>query len=248
MSKDAHLTPGEVEAILKFVRDFDPIIVGGQSINIWAEIYRGQNHELDALSPLTSKDIDFYHNLQAEEALADALRNGEIRLPDMDDHTPEAAVVTGYLGDKKITVDFMASILGVNDTKIESRSITYTDPEKTEVSVTLMHPLDCVRSRLSNINTLSRSDEHAVTQARASLIILDCFIDSQLAVGEKGSTRHATRALLEIGDIIFTHHTGKPSETQFGDVLNLRKILEKYQSDDRLDMRFREHQLRQLLA
>jgi hypothetical protein len=35
-----------------------------------------------------------------------------------------------------------------------------------------MHPLDCVRSRLSNINVLARTDDHSERQAVASLMIL----------------------------------------------------------------------------
>ena len=148
MSDNAHLTSEEVEALLRFVEDYDPIIVGGQSINIWAELFHGESQALDAMSPLTSKDVDFLHNLEAERALTAALRDGQLNIPTVDDNTPEAAVVTGYLGDKKVTIDFLGSVLGVETETVRKRSITFSDPERKSASITLMHPLDGVRSRL----------------------------------------------------------------------------------------------------
>jgi hypothetical protein len=45
--------------------------------------------------------------------------------------------------------------------------------------------MDCARSRLSNINTLGRTEEHSIVQAEASLLILDCYIDDQLNTEDK---------------------------------------------------------------
>ncbi len=200
------------------------------------------------MSPLTSKDIDFLHNLDAERALEAALRDGKLRLPAFDDNTPEAAVVTGYLGDKKVTVDFLGSVLGVDTDQVRRRSITISDPEKQAVSITLMHPLDCIRSRLSNINTLGRVDEHSLVQAQASLIILECYIGRELAAADSEAVRRAAEAILEIEHIVKDHHVGKVSCERFGDRLDLLAVARKYATDDRFDPRFRDHQLSSMIA
>lgn len=247
MSDFSPLTADEVEALLRFVEDYDPIVIGGQSIGIWAELFHGENQTLDAMSPLTSKDIDFLHDLGAERALEAALRHGRLIIPGVDDSTPEAAVVTGYLGDKKVTIDFLGSVLGVDTEMVRKRSIKISDPEKQSVSITLMHPLDCVRSRLSNVNILGRTDHHSVQQALASLIILDCYIDRELVAADKDAIRRAAEALLEIEQIVKDFHVGKTSCERFGDQLNVLAVAQKYLSDDRLDRRFREHQLAALI-
>jgi len=36
--EDTHLTAEDVNAILAFVADEDPIIIGGQSISIWSQV------------------------------------------------------------------------------------------------------------------------------------------------------------------------------------------------------------------
>jgi hypothetical protein len=46
------------------------MIAGGQAVNIWAALYQGVDDELDGLGALTSKDLDFYHNREAERVLA----------------------------------------------------------------------------------------------------------------------------------------------------------------------------------
>lgn len=166
---EPHLTVEEVQTLLGFVQKHQPIIVGGQAINLWAELFHGVDAELDRLGALTSKDLDFYYNRAAEEALANSLVGGELKLPDGDNHTPNAAVVTGKLGERDIVVDFLAHIKGVEAKSLRANSITFADAANPEnVSITLMHPLDCVRSRLSNINMLGRTNLHSVRQAVAS--------------------------------------------------------------------------------
>lgn len=246
---EPHLTVEEVQTLLGFVQKHQPIIVGGQAINLWAELFHGMDADLDGLGALTSKDLDFYHNKAAEQALANSLVGGEIKLPKGDDHTPNAAVVTGKLGDRDIVVDFLAQIKGVEDKSLLANSITFADAaDPGNVSITLMHPLDCVRSRLSNINMLGRTNDHSVRQAVASLLILDCFIDHQLADGQdKAGTRRALDALRELEYIIREKHIGKTTEQEFGSQLDPIAILSKYRTDERLDARVRDQLIQGIL-
>lgn len=244
-----HLTAEEVQVLLGFVQRFRPIIVGGQAINIWAELYSGKDGELDSLGELTSKDIDFYHNPQAERALADGLEDGLLLIPSGDTHTPNAAVVTGKLGNRSVVVDFLAQIKGVTDSSLINNSITFADSEDPQsASITLMHPLDCVRSRFSNINMLGRRSPHSVRQAVASLLILDIYIDDQLSnPQDRPAIKRAFSALCELEFIIRDLHMGQTTDVLFGDKLRPVSIVEKYCDDQRFDARLRAHQLSGIL-
>jgi hypothetical protein len=134
---EPHLTVEEVQTLLGFVQGHQPIIVGGQAINLWAELFHGMDAELYCLWALTSKDLDFYHNRAAEEALAKSFVGGEIKLPDCDDHTPNAAVLTGKLANRDVVVDFLVQIKGVEDKSPLRNSITFADAaDPDNVSIT----------------------------------------------------------------------------------------------------------------
>lgn len=111
-----------------------------------------------------------------------------------------------------------------------------------------MHPLDCVRSRLSNINMLGRRNENSVRQAIASIMILDCFINHQLGDGgDQDGSRRAFDAICDLEAIIQNKHIGKVTELEFGDQLDPTAILWKYRYVERLDQRIRDHQIQGII-
>ena len=243
-----HLSADEVRRLLEFVSKHTPIIVGGQSINIWATLLQGQDPELDALGPLTSKDVDFFHNKEAAKALADGLEDGKIQIPTGDDFTPNAAVVTGRLNGREVVIDFMSAVKGVKDQSLLKHSITFADQENPEISITLMHPLDCIRSRLANINDLKRTSEHALKQAQASLKIFECYLAYELSIDDIESRRRVTRSLQEFEYVITDRHIGRLSHVEFDKSLDLLEILTRYVEDTRLDIRWREKILTRIIA
>jgi hypothetical protein len=182
-----HLTAEQVVRILEIVQDTDAVIIGGQSINLWARHYERRDPDLAARGPFTSKDIDFYGNSDAASKLAQAL-GANLYLPQLDDQTPNAALVIGTLDDRKVEIDFMRAVLGVEDASIKNNFVTLCgrNPQSgAEVRLMLLHPLDCLRSRLANINRLKREDELSLRQAAIAIDILKNFIEELLAAGER---------------------------------------------------------------
>lgn len=237
-----HLTDDEVFRILDIVEKFDPIIVGGQAVNLWVQRYRAQDQEFLDDYPFTSKDIDFYRNEDAAKQLAVEL-GGRIYLPPIDNFTPNAALVQASLDGRPIEVDFMASVLGVDVSQIERRQVmleTISTQTRRSIRILLLHPLDCVRSRLANINTLQRHDEHSVSQTVAAFAVLARFLDELL--NEPKRFRHVQSCLVELHYVIKKSHIGKPSHSRHG--LAPEGILSKFQDDERLDHRWREKILR----
>jgi hypothetical protein len=163
-------------------------------------------------------------------------------VPAPDDPTPNAAVVVAKIGGRQITIDFMDAVLGVSDKNLCSRyvRIAWRSPASNEdINILLMHPLDCVASRLSNINTLHRTSELSLKQMEASVAVLRLFIKELL---DEGKFREAQDTLMELFYVIRRQHIGKDTHTKFG--INLVLVLEHFLEDARLDQRWRNLTLR----
>ena len=59
------LSRDEVMAILDRMEGADPILVGGQSVNVWAQHYNGRHLTLQDTSRFVSKDVDVFDNMPA---------------------------------------------------------------------------------------------------------------------------------------------------------------------------------------
>ena len=231
------LTEDEVFRIISIIEKFDPIVVGGQAINLWVNYIRGRLPGFLGDGAFASKDVDFYRNSEAAERLADEL-NGHVYIPDSEDSTPNAAVVVGRLGRRQITVDFMAMVLGVESRSLMNNQVAisaWTPNTNRAIRILLLHPLDCLRSRLANINILNRNDRHSLNQAFAAEEVLIYFIDYLLR--DPNRLKHIQTILIDLSYTIREMHAGKPSHLIHG--LNPARILDAFQSDERLDPRWR---------
>lgn len=237
-----HLTEEEVLRILDIVETFDPVVIGGQAINLWVQRYRAQDDAFLGDRPFTSKDLDFYRNREAAERLAEEL-GGRLLLPGANDVTPNAALVVASLDGRPIEVDFMASVLGVDTSEIDRRQVmleAVSSGGDRPLRILLLHPLDCVRSRLANVNTLGRHDDHSVSQATAALEVLVRFLDEML--GDPDRFRHVQSCLVELHYVLRDQHAGKATHLRHR--LSPEDILAAFQDDERLDPRWRAKVLR----
>lgn len=241
MSTD-HLSEEEVAQVLALVHESDAVVVGGQSLAIWSRHYSSKNPEIQATYSMTSEDVDFFASREAAKAFAAKLGNAKIYIPQMDDNTPNAAVVVGLIGEREIRVDFMHSILGVDPKSIANNFITLSGSRSDtgeEIEILLLHPLDCLRSRLSNINDLKRRDLHSLSSAKAAMLVLAAFIDNLLE--EVEWIKQAQSCLKDLHFVIRDMCLGKIANTEFQ--IDPTWILKKFVADERLDHRWRSFQL-----
>jgi hypothetical protein len=91
----ARLSYADIKPVLARLGDLteDIVLVGGQAVGFWADVYSGRDSAPASLVPLASKDIDFCGDVRAVRICAERLA-GRSRLPSMDDHTPNTGVVT----------------------------------------------------------------------------------------------------------------------------------------------------------
>ena len=241
MSSDPDLTEEEVFRILEIIKDLDPIIVGGQAINIWVQYLREIYPSFLEEDNFTSRDIDFYRNQKAAAKLAEELQ-GEILIPKPNDQTPNAAVVFGKLGQRNIQIDFMDSLLGVSDKDIKSNHVLISalSPfNQKYIGILILHPLDCLRSRLSNINILRRHDDHSIGQAKASEEVLMYFLKE--IIRDPKNHKHVQDVLIQVSYVVKEIHAGKATHLKFG--IKPENILFAFKDDERLDVRWREKTL-----
>ena len=233
-------------AILDKMEGEDPILVGGQSVNVWAQHYAGRHPVLRDTSRFVSKDVDVFDNMSAARKLAGSLRDGQILLPGPDDHTPNAAIVIGQLEGRRIAVDFMAEVLGVDRESIQKKFVTIsgTTREGKRIGVMVMNPIDCVASRLANVNRLRRGDPTSLRQAEASIAVAPLFLADLI---DGGDVKDAQRLLHGFEQVVRTAHIGKDTHLKFGERLDPSQVLRHFVNDERLDVRWREKILRKAL-
>ncbi|WP_316181434.1 hypothetical protein [Bradyrhizobium sp. SZCCHNRI1009] len=236
-----HLSEEEVAQVLELVKESNAVVVGGQSMALWARHYSEYNPEIAKIYTMSSEDVDFYGTRRTAEDFAAKLGSAKIYFPDADDHGPNSAQVIGFVGERKIRVDFLHSIMGVDHARLENNVITLTGPRTdngASLTIALLHPLDCFRSRLSNINDLKRSDVHSISTAKASILVLDALIDDFLSMGW---LKEAQDTLHTLGYVTLKRCYGTTAHLKYG--IDPLWIFEKYLTDTRLDERWRKHQL-----
>jgi hypothetical protein len=191
-----HLSSEEVEQLLRYIEQTKSIVVGGQALALWCRLFLDTAPQIASYYSLSSDDLDVFGSVADARALAQLLSDAKLHIPQAFDNSPNAAVVVGNLGNHTIRIDFMRQILGVDDKGLKNHYVTLTkDTERGPLSIHLMHPLDCLRSRLSNINDLHREGVHAISSAKAALMVVDVFLDQALA---NRKTREAQAILMSL--------------------------------------------------
>lgn len=242
-----HLAPETVLSIAShIVLEDGAFVIGGQALNLWAELY-SYREELKLYRPYTSKDIDYYGLHGAAKKLADAL-GGKMLIPEIDNQTPQTAIVEAVVDGKELQIDFLGHVQGVradhlNDFVAEI-IIPYTQDGATkELAIPVMHPLHCLQSRISNLAVLGRKDDTAKRQAEAAPVILQEYLNSTLNAGD---IREATKTLQRLFDFLSKDIIGKRAHRYVKrDPL---EVIRSFVDDDRIDERFRNITIVNMLA
>jgi len=178
------------------------VLVGGQAVNFWAELYAPRVPAIDREAPFTSKDIDFCGDVRAVRICADRL-GGASRIATMDDHTPNTGVVT-FLDDEgvKRTIDFLDAPLGLRAEEVHRLAIPAEILDATGKPAgqpfLIMHPVQVMESRVHNAMALPGYDSPAaLKQLRLSVICAREFIRDLVASGR-------IRVTLTLNERIFT--------------------------------------------
>lgn len=186
-SPDAHgeaaFTAEDALAVARHLQEFPSVVlVGGQSLNFWAEQFRADVPDLDDLAPFQSSDVDFLGSIPEVQACAKKL-GGTVVYPSPDQiNTPEVGVVHCVINDKRLKIDFLGYLAGLNSSEVRKSAISI---DVAGVVLRVMHPIHVVESRLANILQLRRQDSLAMRQMRVSIIVIAEFLRRAARIGPK---------------------------------------------------------------
>lgn len=200
--------------------------------------------------PYTSKDIDFFGRQDLGRHLATYL-GADLGLPDIDRQTPNAAVVVAKLAGREVVIDILHNVLGIPTRELVSGAVELELVFETEdgprpVRLVLMHPFHRFVSRAVSVHhpAIQRRDALALRQLRASLWVLAAFLDDLADLDVRAAGRWARR---------LAHALARHPQVLLVDVgveldFDPLDILTTLKNDDRLDPRFRRHQIGRCVA
>jgi hypothetical protein len=233
---------GHLDEILVAAENLEAGIVGGQALNIWAELlFDRAPDELEPYAPYTSKDIDYFGTARVAAELASIL-DGEVSFPDPDHvSSPNSAIVSYQRDGKRIVIDFLAVLAGLTESDgrdgfVEAEVMAGPDGGR-PVRIRLLHPLLVLKSRIAGIITLGRRDDTAIRQLRAAPIVLREYIRLRRDLGCRKEVADCLRRLASLAGNAMID----PIYIELD--VDLVGILDALGEDTAWDPRFRDHQI-----
>lgn len=243
------------ELVTKIPLEDGLFVAGGQALNFWAEHYSACD-QLASYRPYSSKDFDFFGRYDAAERFAKAVRGKVLKRNSNSPVQFVEAVVEAEINGQTVTVDFLNHVLGTEPKELVKYAVDLLVPvaagsEVGQLALPIMHPLHVLQSRVSNVLRLEpppSSDLASETrsrrrQANAAPIILREYVEERLSMGEP---RGAQGTLRQLAYWLGSHPDGKrATEATVNDPL---EILTAFAGDERLDARWREHNLASMIG
>jgi len=176
-------TPSDFSEILS--GDEPPIIVGGQAINLWAEIYANQSPVLDAFAPFTSSDADIYGNRLLAETLAK--RNGwECHFTNDPNSAAIAILVKPTPGDEPaLTIEVLNEVNGLTDADLNMNTVIELEDG---TRYRTPSPIVLLKAKLYNLVSLANLDRpQDIRHTRMLMQIVPIYFNELAAEYRKGS-------------------------------------------------------------
>ncbi|MBE7502866.1 MAG: hypothetical protein HS113_21810 [Verrucomicrobiales bacterium] len=148
-------TPGQLRPLLEAVSRADAVIVGGQAINLWSEVYARDEEPWRSLRPFTSRDLDA---LGSATALLECARltGGQARFPEPGQRTVNTGQLTILLDGQPVEADFLSEVKGLNNQEVRqtARPVLWQG-----LTLRLLHPVLCVESKTINLMRIQQEPD-----------------------------------------------------------------------------------------
>lgn len=148
-------TPRQLRPLLEALSHSDVVIVGGQAINLWSEIYEKDEEPWRSLRPFTSRDLDA---LGSATALVECARrtHGQALFPEAGQKTVNTGKLTVRIGGRPVEADFLSEVKGLNNQEIRqtAKLITWR-----KLRLRVLHPILCVESKTINLLRIQQEPE-----------------------------------------------------------------------------------------
>lgn len=133
----------------------DLILVGGQAVATWALVY--DVPPPPSRFPALTSDTDWFGDQRAAQHLCEALESDQVhvnyQLEDPLGHSPNTAAAILEREKRRLFMDFLNSVTGIDDKEIKRLALEITVNGNT---FKIMHPLHCLISRFANLKAYSQ--------------------------------------------------------------------------------------------
>jgi hypothetical protein len=191
-------TPPDLDLLFKAISKIENpgniVLVGGQSLSFWVDHYDIPIPKTD--TPYLTQDADFLAGKNDAIAISKLL-GGDIKLATLDDNTPNIAtlVFKGSTGNR-LLIDFLGIIVGVDEGEIRKFAVPV---ERGEWRLNLLHPILCLKSRISNLSSLpSKRNKNGIEQARVSVDVAKHYLRDRI---NEGNVRAALKTANQIAEL-----------------------------------------------
>ena len=206
------LTESEAREILS--ARFDGILVGGQALAVWARYFNVVPPS--ALDAGITLDLDFLGTRVDAERSKERLSR-KLQVPvdlinsDMSDATPNSAkiLIRKYNHrDAPVEIDFLIGLAGFTPSDEQTLRLSAVDIEDGDTITKVMHPVDCLMSRVYNIHRLpEKRSAPSIAQCHLAIAVVNAYLtevcrlglNAQRGEGLKMAERVVTLALSSAG-------------------------------------------------
>lgn len=178
MSQKPKVTPEDLKDVLSKLQDadLDVVIVGGQAINLWAFYYASECAELSEWEPFSSEDLDFFGG-RLEATLCHEILGGTVNLNRDFDPSPNAGVVVVDWSDRKLRIDFLATVFGLNEAEISRTARVFVGTQELQgLQMNVLHPILCLEGKLSCLKDLPQDGRQDLKHVQMSVLILQTLL------------------------------------------------------------------------
>ncbi|PSF26709.1 hypothetical protein C7H19_25105 [Aphanothece hegewaldii CCALA 016] len=208
------LTPENLRSLLVQLQESESeiILVGGQAINLWASFYQAKIPQLENFFPFASEDLDFYGG-RLDALACHQILGGQIYLAQGFDPSPNAGILTVDYQQRKLRIDFLATVYGLNEVEIVSTAIPFEGKESLQgITLKVLHPILCLEGKLKCLQSLPQQGRQDLKHVKMSILCLHQFLldlaqQQALRPFLKLTERLMTNALNEIGLSVWYHHS-----------------------------------------
>jgi hypothetical protein len=208
-----------------------------KAVAFWAAFFKLKPRPAEQ-EIFTSKDIDFEGAARTARRAGELL-NGEVRVPTIDDHTPNTGIVLFEDSEGETReIDFLIAPYGLDGRHVRDSAVrlNVANPSGPDLPVWVMHPERCMESRVYNVVDLRQAGRIAMDQLRRSVVCTKEFsrflLDSEdVAKGER------VRAVLRLNERIYRKCLRDPAFRQVVFVHDVDPF-DAVLVDDRLPERF----------
>lgn len=173
------------------------ILVGGQAIETWGHYFKVPAPSGDA-QPLT-EDIDWYGDKKSAIWLCKQLgrESTELNIAEDFDSSPNVAVAFHQRPDGRVVLlDFLKTLAGLDPEEVRARAVQINVGP---VSLYVLHPLLCLRSRLANLHLLqSKRTHNGKQQALWSIRMVGAYLEDLVNSG--APQRQVIKACTEVAE------------------------------------------------